>query len=121
LFDELFMKHLGDVALREGDYLLGQILYSLGEDNLWQQRWSMALVQVALEDTPSNKSVIQGWVDKWYFLAMPAIREFSPVLAETQNTERTRPTPDIIGQVDAFYINYLESMHLSMPARVEDA
>jgi toluene monooxygenase system protein E len=121
LFDNLFMKHLGDVALREGDYLLGQILYSLGEDNLWQQRWSTALVQVALEDTASNKNVIQGWADKWYHLAMPAIREFSPVLAEKHSTEGTRRAPNITDQIDAFYSNYLESMHLNMPARIVDA
>jgi toluene monooxygenase system protein E len=64
VFDQLFMKHLGEVALREGDYLLGQILYSLREDCLWQQRWSQALVKVTLEDTPANRDVIQGWMDK---------------------------------------------------------
>jgi hypothetical protein len=64
LFDQLFMKHLGEMALREGDYLLGRILYSLREDCLWQQRWSQALVQMTLEDTPANRDVIQGWVDK---------------------------------------------------------
>jgi toluene monooxygenase system protein E len=64
VFDQLFMKHLGEVALREGDYLLDQILYSLREDCLWQQRWSQALVKVTLEDTPANRDVIQGWMDK---------------------------------------------------------
>jgi hypothetical protein len=58
------MKHLGEMALREGDYLLGRIPYSLRDDCLWQQRWSQTLVQMTLEDTPANRDVIQGWVDK---------------------------------------------------------
>ena len=32
LVDELFMKYLSDLALREEDYLLGQVFYSLNED-----------------------------------------------------------------------------------------
>src|SRR5579884_1773558 len=32
MLDELFMHHLSDLALREGDHLLGQIFYSLNED-----------------------------------------------------------------------------------------
>ena len=117
LFDELFMKHLGEVALGEGDYLLGQILYSLREDCLWQQRWSQALVQMAIEDTPGNKDVIQGWVDKWYGLALPAMRAFFPVVADRREADRReaetrRPVPNIKEQIDLFYTGYLGSMHL---------
>jgi hypothetical protein len=116
LFDQLFMKHLGEMALREGDYLLGQILYSLREDCLWQQRWSQALVQVTLEDTPANRDVIQGWVDKWYGLALPAIRVFFPIFADKGDTERRRPGPSTTEQMDAFYADYLGAMHLCPPA-----
>jgi len=40
LVDELFMKSVSDLALREDDYLLGQIFYSLNEDCQWQRQWS---------------------------------------------------------------------------------
>lgn len=115
LFDQLFMKHLGEMALREGDYLLGQILYSLREDCLWQQRWTQVLVQVALEDTPANGDVIQGWVDKWYVLASPAMRVFFPVFADKRDAEKRRPVPNTSEQMDAFYAGYLGAMHLCPP------
>jgi toluene monooxygenase system protein E len=115
LFDQLFMKHLGEMALREGDYLLGQILYSLREDCLWQQRWTQILVQVALEDTPANRDVIQGWVDKWYVLASPAMRVFFPVFADKRDAEKRRPVPNTSEQMDAFYAGYLGAMHLCPP------
>jgi toluene monooxygenase system protein E len=53
MFDELFLKHFSDLALRENDHLLGQIFYSLNEDCQWHREWSQALVQMAVEDTPS--------------------------------------------------------------------
>jgi toluene monooxygenase system protein E len=116
LFDQLFMKQLGEVALREGDYLLGQILYSLREDCMWQQRWSQELVRVAMEDAAENKDVIQGWVNKWYGLALPAVGVFLPIFEEKQDPQRRRQAPRTEEQMDAFYAGYLESMHLCRPA-----
>lgn len=40
LVDQLFMKHLSDLALERGDYLLGQIFYSLDEDCQWHRQWT---------------------------------------------------------------------------------
>jgi toluene monooxygenase system protein E len=116
LLDQLFMKHLADVALREGDYLLGQILYSLREDCLWQQRWSQAMVRVAMEDNLENTGVIQGWVDKWYKLALPAVSAFLPVFAQRQDVEKRQPVPRIPEEMEVFYVGYLDSMHLTHPA-----
>jgi toluene monooxygenase system protein E len=58
LVDELFMKHLSDLALERGDYLLGQIFYSLNEDCQWHRQWSQALVRIAIEDNPLNVKVL---------------------------------------------------------------
>ena len=66
MLDELFLKHIGDLALREGDHLLGQIFYSLNEDCQWHREWTQALVQMAVEDTPANRQVIQSWIGKWH-------------------------------------------------------
>jgi hypothetical protein len=72
-------------------------------------------VQVALEDTPANGDVIQGWVDKWYVLASPAMRAFFPVFADKRDAERRRPVPDTSEQMEAFYAGYLGAMHLCPP------
>ena len=44
LVDELFMRHLSELALSQDDYLLGQIFYSLNEDCQWHRQWSESLV-----------------------------------------------------------------------------
>ena len=43
LVDELFMNYVSDLALRQDDYLLGQIFYSLNEDCQWHRQWSESL------------------------------------------------------------------------------
>jgi toluene monooxygenase system protein E len=116
LFDQLFMKLMGEVALRESDYLLGQILYSLHEDSIWQQRWTQALTRMAIEDTPANADVMQGWIDKWHGLALPAMRAFFAVFEDIQPVERRLPSLSAAEQMDAFYTDYLKSMNLSPPA-----
>ena len=40
MIDDLFLKRTSDLALGQDDHLLGQILYSLGEDSDWHRRWS---------------------------------------------------------------------------------
>jgi toluene monooxygenase system protein E len=78
MIDELFMKHTSDLALGRNDHLLGQIFYSLNEDCQWHRAWSSALVRTAIEDTPSNITVIKGWIDKWRPQAMQAINALTP-------------------------------------------
>jgi toluene monooxygenase system protein E len=115
LFDHLFMKCLGDAALRSGDYLLGQILYSLHEDSLWQQRWTQALVQSVMEDTDGNAAVIHGWLDEWYGLMLPAVRAFFPIFQMHKDAKSFRLSSNIAEQIDLFYAEYLGSMHLRPP------
>jgi hypothetical protein len=55
-------------------------------------------------------------VNKWYDLALPAIRVFFPILTDKGDTERRRPEPSTTEQMDTFYADYLRSMHLCPPA-----
>jgi toluene monooxygenase system protein E len=116
LFDQLFMKLMGELALREGDYLLSQILYSLHEDSIWQQRWTQALTRMAIEDSLENADVIQGWIDKWYVLALPAIRIFFRIFERNEAAEARRRSPNPAEQVEILYTAYLRSMNLCAPA-----
>jgi hypothetical protein len=83
LVDELFIKNFRDVALREDDYLLGQIFYSLNEDCQWHRQWSECLVRMAIEDNIRNKGTIQRWINQWYPLAARAVRTFASLLKDT--------------------------------------
>lgn len=113
LIDQLFMKHLSDLALERGDYLLGQIFFSLDEDCQWHRLWSRALVRMAIEDHPQNLDVLQGWVNKWYGLAAPAMQTLA-VLWE--NEIENRSTESVSRQVTRYYGKYLDSMTLRLPA-----
>jgi toluene monooxygenase system protein E len=113
LVDELFMKHLSGLALERGDYLLGQIFYSLNEDCQWHRRWSHALVQMAIEDNPANARVLQGWVNKWYRLGAQAMDALVTVL---ERDLEYRPLESVSRQVTQYYGEYLDSMSLRIPA-----
>jgi len=105
MFDELFLKHFSDLALRENDHLLGQMFYSLNEDCQWHREWSRALVQMAVEDTPANRQVIQTWIDKWYPGVASAVQAFSS----------TFDTGQVITQVESYCRRYLRGMGLETP------
>ena len=108
MLDELFLKHFSDLALRENDHLLGQMFYSLNEDCQWHREWSQALVQMAVEDTPANRQVIQPWIDTWYPRAAAAVHAFSS----------TFDTGQVITQVESYCRRYLRGMGLETPRPV---
>ena len=113
LIDQLFMKHLSDLALERGDYLLGQIFFSLDEDCQWHRQWSQALVRMAIEDIPRNLDVLQGWVNKWYGLAAAAMQ----ALAAIWEDEFANRSPESVSRrVTGYYGQYLDSMNLRLPA-----
>ena len=116
MVDELFMHHLSDLALREGDYLLGQIFYSLNEDCQWHRQWSQALVKTVLEDTPSSQHVIQGWIEKWYGIAARAVLAFAPVFEAKREHVQTLTFEDVAQQLEHYYRDYLGTVGLQTPA-----
>jgi toluene monooxygenase system protein E len=112
LMDELFMTHLGDLALRENDYLLGQVFYSLNEDCRWHREWSQALTRMAIEENSRNSSTIQGWIDKWYPIAARALGAFDPLFAGKLDDAQMPPVEDVSQKLDKYYQDYLSSMGL---------
>jgi toluene monooxygenase system protein E len=113
LVDQLFMKHLSDLALERGDYLLGQIFYSLNEDCQWHRQWSQALVRMAIEDNPVNARVLQGWVNKWYSLGALAMDALATVW---ERDLEERSLESVSREVTQYYGEYLDSMTLRLPA-----
>jgi toluene monooxygenase system protein E len=114
LIDELFMNCLSELAVSEGDPLLGQIFYSLNEDCLWHRQWSKSLVQMAIEDNVHNRATIEGWINQWYPLAARAVHTFTLHLENTSERTKT-PLPKHIGEkLDRYYRDYLESTKLKL-------
>jgi toluene monooxygenase system protein E len=92
LVDELFMKYVSDLALREDDYLLGQIFYSLNEDCQWHRQWSESLNRMAIEENVRNQDTIQGWINQWYPLAARAVHTLASLLEDSLQQMKTHPS-----------------------------
>jgi toluene monooxygenase system protein E len=112
MIDELFMKHLSDLALSQKDHLLGQLLYSLNEDCQWHREWSRALALVAIEDNPRNRDVIRTWVDKWRPLATEAISPLAGLFAGTDSATIVTAPCDLQSRVSATSNEYLGTLQL---------
>ena len=115
LIDELFMRYVGELALHEDDYLLGQIFYSLNQDCQWHRQWSESLVRVAIEDNVRNKDTIQAWIDRWYPLGARAVHTFAPLLDDTLKRIGKPLLPPMGEALDRYYRDYLQSMNLEVP------
>lgn len=116
MVDELFMTHLSELGRREGDYILGELFFSLNHDCRWHRDWSQALVKMAVEDTPANKGVLQGWINKWYPLAERAVTAFEPVFEEMPGRPKTLAFAEVVQQIKKDYSQYLNSMGLEKPS-----
>lgn len=116
MVDDLFMNHLSDLALREGDHLLGQVFYSLNEDCLWHRQWSQALTRMAIEDNSLNSATIQGWIEKWYPVAAGAVQALVPLFEGKLEDAHMPPLEGVAQKIDKFYRDYLSSMGLQPSA-----
>ncbi len=115
LIDELFMKCFSELALREDDYLLGRIFYSLNEDCQWHRQWSESLIKMAIEDNVRNIDTIQLWINHWYPLASHAVKTLVSFSRETlKATEKDGDPPDTA--ILSCYREYLRSMELRVPS-----
>ena len=112
LIDEIFMTHLSELALREGDYLLSQVFYSLNEDCRWHREWAQALTRMVIEDNSQNASLIQAWIEKWHPVAARAVQGFAPLFEGTLEDAQMAALEGMTQKVDEHYRAYLSSMGL---------
>jgi toluene monooxygenase system protein E len=112
LMDEVFMTHLSDLALREDDYLLGRVFYSLNEDCRWHREWSQALTRMLIEDNSHNRGTIQGWIGKWHPVAARALQAFDPLFEGKLEHAQMLPLEGLSLKLDKYYRDYLTGMGL---------
>ncbi|HVJ20567.1 MAG TPA: hypothetical protein VM686_34375 [Polyangiaceae bacterium] len=65
VLDELFLTDLAELARNRGDFLFGQLCFSLAEDAAWHRAWTEALVKHAIGSNADNAGVIREWVGAW--------------------------------------------------------
>lgn len=78
--DAFFIEGLAAAAVRAGDPLFAEVLYSLGEDCAWHREWSLALLRLAVDARPENRRAMQAFVDKWHPLARRGVEALAPAL-----------------------------------------
>jgi toluene monooxygenase system protein E len=97
-FDELFMRHMADLARAAGDELLSGLLFSLNEDCRWHRDWAAALVRLLVQERPQNRSALSGWIEKWDPVAASALGAFAPIF---EGAPVPRRFAEVWGDVDA--------------------
>jgi toluene monooxygenase system protein E len=73
VLDRFFLADVAENARTRGDYLLGEIFFSLGEDSAWHRVWAQALVELAVSADPGNGDRLAGWTRTWNAAATDAI------------------------------------------------
>jgi hypothetical protein len=116
LMDEIFMNHLSDLALREGDYLLGQVFYSLNEDCRWHREWTQALIRMVIEDNSQNRGTIQAGIEKWHPVATRALQAFAPLFEGKLEDAHMPPLEGVTLKIDKYCRDYLSAMGLQPPS-----
>ncbi len=73
VLDKFFLADVATQARARGDYLLGEIFFSLGEDGAWHRAWSQALVELAASADAGNRDRLAGWTHPWTAAATNAV------------------------------------------------
>jgi len=73
VLDRFFLSDVAEKARARGDYLLGEIFFSLGEDGAWHRVWAQALVELAVSANASNRHPLDGWTRAWTAAAKEAV------------------------------------------------
>jgi hypothetical protein len=73
------------------------------------------LINMAIEDTPTNRDVIQNWIDQWYGRSLRAVEAFSPVFEGRWEEARIEPFQNVLQQIDSHVGEYLGAMGLGIP------
>jgi len=71
--DRFFLGDVAETARARGDYLLGEIFFSLGEDGAWHRAWAQALAELAVSAKASNRHPLDGWTRAWSAAATEAV------------------------------------------------
>jgi toluene monooxygenase system protein E len=69
----VFLGRVAETARARGDYLLGEIFFSLGEDGTWHNVWAQALVTLVTSADAANHAMLAGWTRAWSAAATQAI------------------------------------------------
>jgi len=82
VYDAFFCKEFAQLARANGDELLALMSDEFAQDAARSRRWSLALVQYALERKPSLEGLLREWIQKWSPLAYAGVEGLANFFAQ---------------------------------------
>lgn len=79
--DELVNTQLAELARRNGDDFIANLLVALRGDSERSSEWTSALVSYAVSQDPATQTVIDGWADAWRPRAIAALAPIAELFA----------------------------------------
>jgi hypothetical protein len=76
------LTHYAHEAKKHGDYQLGVLFHSFGEDAAWHKAWSMHLLELILKQDAANKEVVSTWLVRWINELVPAVHALQELFFE---------------------------------------
>ncbi|RNM12209.1 aromatic/alkene monooxygenase hydroxylase subunit beta [Nocardioides pocheonensis] len=121
-FDRLFgdlakVEYFSRFAAANGDVVTPILIASAEADSARTDRWTAALIEHLLDDPKHgshNRTLINGWVEKWNAYALEACNAFAPVF--DQATAQAATFATALDDVMRKQATYLEGLGLRVPA-----
>src|SRR5262249_41145285 len=73
VLDRFFLVDVAEKARARGDYLIGEIFFSLAEDGAWHRAWAQALAALAESADGGNRDRLALWAETWGAAARDAV------------------------------------------------
>jgi len=83
VLDRFFLGDVAQTARARGDYLLGEIFFSLGEDGAWHRDWGQTLAALAGTADAGNAERLAAWTRRWATAAGEAVAPLAHDLGVT--------------------------------------
>jgi toluene monooxygenase system protein E len=84
IFDDFVTLGLARLAEANGDSMLGNLLFSLGEDSAWHHEVSRELVRFAVRDSSENRALVESWLRRWQEPVGEAARALAPLFGDPE-------------------------------------
>ena len=103
--DRSFWSHrlsLAQSAIDSNDMFLSLLIENQMRDSERSRHWSSALVKFAITNE-NNRSVIEGWIEKWMVLGREAAIQYCKALPTCKERSRDEMAAHVIGIVENYH------------------
>lgn len=99
----------------QGDWAIPQFWLKLAADLNRHLICGEEFVKTMLKEDERNREIIQGWIEKWYDMAVEALDGFEPIIDEANEHGFDKTYPQIKHEILTNYAAKLNSLGLTAP------